>query len=55
MAPRDEMSDRQVAVEFDKLCSAYHAVFSVKNTEAFEEFCFRHSERIARLLLKVTE
>jgi hypothetical protein len=55
MASRDEMSDRQVAIQFDKLCKAYHAHWLVKDTKAFEEFCFCHSERIAKLLLKVTE
>lgn len=55
MPDRNKMTDREVAIKFDKLCTAYHKHWLVKDTKAFEDFCFTHSERIAKLLLKGTE
>jgi hypothetical protein len=44
------MTDRELAEEFEKLRAGYKARWLVRDTKAFEEFCFAHSDQISALL-----
>ncbi len=49
------MTDKQLAEKFKKLQETYMSTFLVKDTEAFELFCFDNSAAIKRLLLKAAK
>lgn len=46
------MTDKQFAAQFESLRAAYKRHWLVRDTQAFHEFCFAHSDRIAKLLAK---
>ncbi len=49
------MTDKELAERFEALRKAYKDHWLVKDTKAFEEFCFANSDAIAKLLGKNTK